>query len=91
MKNYSTFLTQESLNKMIEAHDLGLNLGNAIDQEILKELNEVHLVNDGMFICNLNLSEKTEKFLDDFISDVMNFEKTGEGSVYAGNYINSIL
>ena len=90
MKNYSTFITRKSLNKMIKAHDLGLNLGNAIDKDILEELNEVHLGREGKFIINLNLSEKTEKFLDDFITDFKTFEKTGEGSVFAENYINSL-
>ena len=90
MKNYSTFITRKSLGKMIKAHDLGLNLGNAIDKDILEELNEVHLGREGKFIINLNLSEKTEKFLDDFITDFKTFEKTGEGSVFAENYINSL-
>ena len=90
MKNYSTFIKRKSLNKMIEAHDLGSNLGIAIDTDILSELNEVHLGREGRYISNLNLSEKTENFLDNFISDFKNFEKTGEGSVYAENYINSL-
>ena len=85
MKNYSTFITRESLKKMIEAHNMGA-MGNAIDAEILEELNSVHLSRDGRYISNLNLSEKTEKFLDNFISDFKNYEKTGEGSVYAENY-----
>jgi len=90
MKNCSTFITRKSLNKMIAAHDLGLNLGNAIDQKIIDELNSVHLGRDGRYISNLNLSEKTEKFLDNFISDFKTFEKTGEGSVFASNYIESL-
>lgn len=71
---------------MIKAHDLG----NAICADILEELNEVHLGSEGRYLNNLNLSEKTEKFIDKFISDFKNFEKTGEGSVYAENYINSL-
>jgi Ca2+-binding EF-hand superfamily protein len=90
MKNYSTFITRKSLNKMIKAHDLGLNLGNAIDQKIIDELNSVHLGNEGKFISNLNLSSEAESFLDNFITDFKTFEKTGEGSVFAENYINSL-
>lgn len=90
MKNFSTFITRKSLNQMIEAHKMGANLGYGIDADVLEELNETHLGRDGKYICNLNLSEKTEKWLDNFISDFKNYEKTGEGSVYARNYIDSL-
>jgi len=90
MKNYSTFITRKSLNQMIKAHDLGLNLGNAIDQSIIDELNAVHLGNNGKYISNLNLSAEAESFLDNFITDFKTFEKTGEGSVFAENYIDSL-
>ena len=90
MKNFSTFITRKSLNKMIEAHKMGLNLGYGIDADVLEELNEIHLGRDGKYLSNLNLSEKTEKFLDNFISDFKSYEKTGEGSNFARNYIDSL-
>lgn len=90
MKNYSTFITRKSLNKMIQAHELGLNLGNAIEKNIIDELNSVHLGNEGKFISNLDISTEALSFLDSFITDFKTFEKTGEGSVFAENYINSL-
>lgn len=88
MKNYSTFLTRKQLNKMISAHNDSV-AGCAIPEALIKELNECKLGHNGRYLANLEISDTTKKFIDDFITDCKDYEKTGEGSIYARNFIEN--
>jgi ribulose bisphosphate carboxylase small subunit len=86
MKNFSTFLTRKQMNKIISAHEMGMNFGSSIEENILSELNKCNLGRKGRYLANLEISDDAKKFIDDFITDVKNYEQTGEGSVYARNF-----
>ena len=85
MRNFSTFLTRRQLNKMFSAHNDAFAGG--VPEAIIKELNECKLGRNGRYLANLEISDSAKKFIDDFITDCKNYEETGEGSVYARNFI----
>jgi hypothetical protein len=77
MRNFACWISREWIGKMIEAHSDFL--GNSISKNILEELEDL----EEEYLPNLKCSKETQKFIDEFISDLKNYEQTGEGSVYA--------
>ena len=77
------YIDIQLVSKIIKAHDLGI-MGSAIDAPVLKELKSLK----PEYLSNLNCSEETINFLEAFLSDVKEFEQTGEGSGYAADFCN---
>lgn len=86
MKNYSTFLTRKQINRIISAHETGIS--NAMPENIRTELNNCHVGRKGRFLSNLEISDEAKTFVDDFFTDVKNYEETGEGSNFAANFVD---
>lgn len=83
MKNFSTYIDSKLVSKIIKSHDLGV-MGNAIDSDILLELKSLK----PEYLSNLKCSEECIEFLDSFLSDVKEYNNTGEGSNYAEQFSN---
>jgi hypothetical protein len=83
MKNFSSYIDADLISKIIKSHEIGV-MGNAIDKSILLELKSIK----PEYLSNLECSEECVNFLDSFLSDVKEFNRTGEGSNYAEEFCN---
>lgn len=81
MKNFATYISKKTIANIIKAHDSFL--GNAIEDDFLKELQTL----EEEYLPNLRCSDGLKSFIDEFLTDVKKLKNTGEGSNYASEFV----